>query len=182
MALNPRRRAFVEHYIANGFRNGTKAATDAGYSERTAHAQAHRLLKNAEIQRHISNRLGEMAMGANEVLFRLTQQAQATMADFIEITSQGVRLDFVKAEKADKLGLIKKFKQDKDGNVTVELYDAQAALVQLGRHHQLFTDQVALVDWRREAQEAGVDITRIFEGMVEHFAADLASRDGADTR
>ncbi|HML24948.1 MAG TPA: terminase small subunit [Aggregatilinea sp.] len=38
--------------------------------------------------------------------------------------------------------LIKKLKYDSEGRPEVELYDAQAALVQIGRYHKLFTDNV----------------------------------------
>ena len=46
--LNPRQQAFVLGYLEHG--NGTRAAMGAGYSEKTARAQASRLLTNAYIK------------------------------------------------------------------------------------------------------------------------------------
>lgn len=43
------RRKFVEAFMANGG-NGTQAAIAAGYSKKSAHAQASRLLKTAEVR------------------------------------------------------------------------------------------------------------------------------------
>lgn len=53
----------------------------------------------------------------------------------------GWRVDL---EKADRLGvthLVKKIGYDREGRPELELYDAQSALVQLGRHHGLFVDR-----------------------------------------
>lgn len=60
--LNARQLAFAENYACWG--NATKAAKAAGYSQETAYAQGHRLLKVAEIQAAIAdiklkNRLAE---------------------------------------------------------------------------------------------------------------------------
>ena len=44
--------AFAREYVA--LNNGTKAAKRAGYSEKTAHAQASRLLRNAKVVAEIS--------------------------------------------------------------------------------------------------------------------------------
>lgn len=46
--LNPRQRAFVENYSATA--HGTQSAIDAGYSKKTAHSLASRLLRNVKIK------------------------------------------------------------------------------------------------------------------------------------
>lgn len=51
------------------------------------------------------------------------------------------RLDMLAAGEAGKLHLVKKYALDKDGKVSIELYDAQAALVQIGKAHGLFADR-----------------------------------------
>lgn len=50
-----------------------------------------------------------------------------------------VHIDLHKAAKAGKLHLVKKIKDGRDG-LSIELYDAQAALQLLGKHHKLFGD------------------------------------------
>lgn len=47
--LNERQRRFAAEYVKNGG-NGTKAAEAAGYSARSAHVQATRLLQNDKVQ------------------------------------------------------------------------------------------------------------------------------------
>ena len=60
-----------------------------------------------------------------------------------------VRLDLQAAGQAGKLGLLKRYAEAKDGKITVELYDAQAALIKIGEHHQLWgkaPDLMKLID------------------------------------
>lgn len=139
MALTKRRRAFVEHYLQCF--NATEAAKRAEYSPKTAYSIGHELLKIPEVSAAIEARLNELKMQADEVLVRLTDQARGSMADFLRVNEQGdVMFDFKAAKSANKLGLVKKFKKTtratESGNVVTiefELYDAQAALVQLGK-------------------------------------------------
>lgn len=92
-------------------------------------------------------------MSADEVLLRLAQHARGDMGDFLDIGSMGFVIDLDSAKKKGLTHLIKKVKlrtqtsTSKEGIETethymeIELYDAQAALVQLGRYHKLFTDK-----------------------------------------
>lgn len=52
MSLNARQARFVEEYLTD--LNATQAAIRAGYSEKTAYSQGQRLLKNVEVQKHIT--------------------------------------------------------------------------------------------------------------------------------
>lgn len=52
------------------------------------------------------------------------------------IKRQVARLDLLQA--AEHLHLIKKYTLDEKGRVSIELYDAQAALIKLGEHHKLW--------------------------------------------
>lgn len=52
------------------------------------------------------------------------------------------RLDLMEAGRRGKLGLVKKYALDEDtGKVSIELYDAQAALIALGKHRNLFVER-----------------------------------------
>jgi hypothetical protein len=53
----------------------------------------------------------------------------------------GWRVDLEKAEQLGVTHLVRKISYDREGRPELELYDAQAALVQLGRHHALFVDR-----------------------------------------
>ena len=139
MALTARRQAFVDEYLKCW--NASEAARVAGYA--APGVEGHRLLKIAEISEEIQRRVTERAMSADEVLVRLAAQARGDMSDFVSFVP-GIKLpffDLAKAHEAGKFGLVKKLKYGKDGEVEFELYDAQAALVQLGKVHKLFTDK-----------------------------------------
>lgn len=82
-------------------------------------------------------------MPAGEVLQRLADHARGTLADFVDVTTE--TLDLSKAEQAGKLGLLKKFSRtdsEKSTHISIEVYDAQAALELLGKYHGLFKDRM----------------------------------------
>lgn len=134
MALSNKQRVFVEEYLTCW--NASEAARRAGYRG-AADVIGPRLLGNVGIRAAIEARIAEKAMGADEVLLRLGDQARASFSDFLTNGD----LDLGKAERNGKLHLIKGYAVSDKGAVRIELYDAQAALVQLGRHHGLFVDK-----------------------------------------
>lgn len=75
---------FVDAYIGKANGNATKAAKEAGYSEKTAYSQGQRLLKNVEIQAAVRERYRASTMGAEEVLARLAGAAKASLEDALE--------------------------------------------------------------------------------------------------
>lgn len=106
------------------------------------------MLTNADIAEEIQRRVDELAMSRHEVLTLLAEHARVDYKDFISVAANGdVALDITKAE--GKTHLIKRVTQrrtirtTKDSQIdetvmSLELHDAQAALVQIGKHHGLF--------------------------------------------
>jgi gp172 (fragment) len=78
IGLNQRQTLFASEYIKLG--NGTQAAINAGYSERTASSQSERLLRNVEIKRFIQGEVEKMhdenIMDAKEALSILSDIAR----------------------------------------------------------------------------------------------------------
>lgn len=158
MGLTNKQQAFVNGYTVDF--NATQAAIRAGYSKKTAYSIGQRLLKNVEIAQAIRQNIEEKTMGADEVLTRLADMARGDMSDLMAITTSGFTIDLTaKNENGEtitnpKTKLIKKIKQKvttylaKSGDgedrevieTELELYDAQAALVQIGKHLKLFSD------------------------------------------
>jgi len=151
MALSSKHQAFVDQYLTCF--NSTEAYQRV-YSPKNRAVSAsagHRLLRNVEIEEAIRTRLQEKAMSADEVLMRLADNARADMGEWL--TDDG-EIDIAGMKAAQKTKLLRKVKRTRrsgeteQGNtweettIEVELHDAQAALVQLGKHHKLFTDQV----------------------------------------
>lgn len=150
--LDPQEQMFVEKYFELGF-NQTKAAIAAAYSKKSARNQAYRLMKKDDIRKAIELKLSELVMSKNEVLARLGAQAASDMGDFANVKSARTLASHPNSN------LIKKFKRTvtttttgKDAaketvteeKIELELYDAQGALVQIGRYHSLFTDKTDL--------------------------------------
>lgn len=172
MGLRAQQRAFLEAYLQCW--NASEAARRAGYSEKTAGSQGHDLLKNPEIQAAIEARLAELRMGADEVLVRLAEQARSDMADFISIRAGLPFVDLEKAERAGKLRLLKKFRITGKG-VEIELYDAQTALVQLGKATGALKDDSAKVDVYVDLSDAKNRLAQLIgEGADAGNAAEVA--------
>jgi len=153
MALSAKHQQFVEEYLRCF--NATKAyqAVYPTVGRLTAASNGYRLLReNPEVAEYVQQRLSEAAMGADEVLMRLAEQARGNMGDFIRVTPDGsFTIDLTGAESAQKLGLIRKvtktvrrFGDTEIEEATVDLYDSQAALVHLGKHLDLFSDKLTV--------------------------------------
>ena len=138
--LKGKRAEFVNQYfICN--RNQTKAAIAAGYSEKSAYNTAYRLMKNDEIKEAIRARMDEYAMEANEVLWRLSEHARSDISDILDADGN---LSMDKARKNGTTRLIKRLRKKvstSDDWETVEtefeIYDAQSALKELAKFHDL---------------------------------------------
>ncbi|EPL1381719.1 terminase small subunit [Proteus mirabilis] len=85
MALNDKQEMFCREYLID--LNATQAAIRAGYSEKTANAQASRLLANVSIQNRIkelkSNRNERVEVDADYVLKRLVEIDQMDVLDIL---------------------------------------------------------------------------------------------------
>jgi len=142
MALKPKQRAFVFEYLKDF--NATQAAIRAGYSPKYAGTNCDKLLKNTNISAKIDEEFEKRAMSANEVLSRMADIARGSAEDYLTIDKHGYAgLDLHKMKEAGKLHLVKKYSVTKNGTV-LELYDAQAALVQMGKQHGLFPNKQEL--------------------------------------
>jgi len=177
--LTNKQRLFVECYLANGL-NATDAARKAGYQAKDDNAFAvigYENLRKLKIRELIETRLDEAVLSANEVLYRLSLQARGSMQMFVSEDLDGsIRLDLPKAYTNGKFYLVKKFKETTtrrigsdeaeliDRKVEIELYDAHAALVDLGKYRSLFTEKVehsgevgmypvSLSEWKKQRSE-----------------------------
>lgn len=83
MSLTKKQRLFIENYLTCF--NATKAARDAGYSEKTAHSQGHRLLRHAEVAEAIRQRLENAHMTAEEALALAAEKAREGNPRLIEL-------------------------------------------------------------------------------------------------
>jgi hypothetical protein len=169
-------RVFVEEYLRCW--NAAEAARLAGYSEKDAKSRGYKLLKRAEVQAVIRERLQEKAMGSDEVLARLAEQARGSVGDYLVVEGEEgkeqVRFDLVRLVKEGKGHLLRTVTVNK---VRIEFYNAQAALELLAKHQGLFREQkaqeessgtISLAEWEEMVEErmARVSALMLKWGMV----------------
>lgn len=156
--LTDKQIVFVEAYLETF--NATEAARRAKYkgSYGTLRSIGSENLTKPNIRARINERLEEMAMGANEVLARISRMADSPdITDFIAekelydrddegriyLVGYTLTVDLDAIRKAGLGNQIKKITQTSSG-IQIEWYDAHAALRDLGRYHKLFTDKVEI--------------------------------------
>ncbi len=129
--LTQKQARFVEAFLGAAKGNATEAARRAGYAD--PEARTGRLQRSAAVRAALRERVDAAAMTADEVLGRLAEQARGSIEGCLTFPDGATvpTLDLEKARRAGKLHLIKTVRHGKFG-VTVELYDAQAALALLG--------------------------------------------------
>lgn len=173
MTLTPKQQLFVDEYLKSF--NATKAAKAAGYSEHTATEIGAENLRKPHLREAIDQRLTESAMSANEVLMRLAKQARGSMADYVKII-EGGNVPMIDWAKAAKDGMLDNMSQItiEEGKITFKLYDAQAALVHLGKYHGLFAATVnipGLPELLEACNKAGLKPSELFAMMMQEFAS-----------
>lgn len=147
MALTDKQRVFIAEYLEDF--NATRAAAASGYSEKTARQMGAENLSKPVIREEIDRIVTERCMGKEETLMRLAAHARGDIDDYLDDAGH---FDLGKARAAKRTRLIKKLKTrtstrliDDESIITTEvefeLYDAQAALALLGKHHKLFVER-----------------------------------------
>lgn len=143
---NPRQESFCQKYVIH--LNGTKAATQAGYSKKTAQEQASRLLSNVMIQNRISELQKEISernkIKADDVIQELKALAFWSINDFV---SDGNKVKDLSKQKRSinkpVVGIKTKTEYNEFGQTTtveLKLADKRASLVDLGRHLGIFKE------------------------------------------
>jgi hypothetical protein len=143
-------------------------------------------LTNPNIRAAIDARLKDKAMGADEVLARLAEQGRMSISEFIvESTNTEYDKDGNEVGVVDTVGLnwkairkyghlIKSITSTQYGP-KIELHDGQAALVHIGKHLKLFTDQV---DVTSKGEKIGNDDTDTRNEILRKLAS-IATATGA---
>ena len=132
--LQPKRERFAQEYIKDHI--GTSAATRAGYSAKSAHAQATRLLKDDNVAARISELEGIVAKAAGVTLERVVKRlctfAFTDLDDLIDSTDpNNPRMKSPLELSPDDLvkrGAIQEITVNRTGGVKYKMYSAQAAL------------------------------------------------------
>lgn len=153
MALTDKQQVFVTEYLSNGF-NATRAAIEAGYSEKTAYSMGARLLKKVEVKEAVQEALEAYAMSTHEVLARLAAMARADMREFIGLTYSDLKRhpDAIAIKKL-KRTITRTKTGDTDETYEIELYDAKDALLNLLKELRL--------DAGKPTERTELDVTKL---------------------
>lgn len=142
--LTPKLRAFVEVYLTTW--NATKAAEIVGYKK--PNQAQYGILRTPGVADAIAARMEEMKLKANEVMARIAEQATCNQADFYNfetLASGEMRIKSVNWGEVYRRGhLVKKISYNRNGDPVLEFYDAQNALMLVGKNLKLFQDSVGL--------------------------------------
>ena len=133
--LTPLQEVFVLHYVANGLKDGAAAAKAAGYkgSRNTLAVRAAKNLKLPHVRKAVMEEFDTVRVQAQDVLLELWQLASSDLGDFFEVNAKGqVILDYSALKTSGNV--LKSIKQDKDGNVTIQLHGKETPLKILAQH------------------------------------------------
>lgn len=151
MALSPKHQEFINWYLQLWNQTEAYKRTYPNSSDKSARANATRLIANDNIAEEIKRRVAERTMSADEVLIGLADHARADMGRWLN-DDGAIDIAAMKRDGATKF--IRKVKRTERSGVTkdggewsvvtgeVELYDALAAKQLIARHHGLFNDKL----------------------------------------
>ncbi len=161
--LTYRQRIFVACYLGKAKGCAVDAARRAGYA--SPHPEGLRLLKRPAIRAAIDAQLATATMTADEVLARIADAASSNLIDFIDLGSDGCKVNLKQIKRRGLGHLIKRVRIKKDGTIEIELESKLYALVKLGEYHRL---------WRGEAEQqiTMVDVAKQLEARYERLCKD----------
>jgi len=140
--LNDKQRLFV--YLYCQYRNASRAAREAGYSEVRSDQAGYQLLRNSEVLAAISHVMAQMAMSKGECLGRMTSFGRGTIDYFM--TDEG-EITLSSEDAKNNRDLIRKVRQRKivrttpagdkieETQIEIELHDAKDAVDKLLQIH-----------------------------------------------
>jgi phage terminase small subunit len=150
MGLSKKQRDFVDHYVTHW--NATKAAIDAGYSEKSARSIASENLTKPDIQAAIEAEIAQI-MPKGEVVQLLAARARSTIADVLRLpflgpmpeghppqAIDGWAIDLIKAQQTGAIHQVKKIKSGKWGP-EIEMYDPHPARELVAKYHGMLVER-----------------------------------------
>lgn len=138
--LTPKQKIFCDKYLK--CLNATKAATQAGYSKRTANEQGARLLAKVSVKNYISERQqkneAKTEITRERWLAELESIGFANINDFVNGSNSILELKHIDRKKTAAVSGVKTTVHESNGKITtntqIKFHDKEAALEKIGRH------------------------------------------------
>lgn len=147
--LNTRELAFCQALFNDPEGTKYKAAITAGYSPKTAHAIASRLLKSVKVQECLDRLRSNAVARANKTTDELIKEQEniafSDIADYLDFDGNGVKLKALSSIPRHQRAAIASVKQTagKDGiSIEFKLWDKNKALDMLNRIHKQYEGPV----------------------------------------
>ena len=188
-----RRQRFIVEYLVD--QNATQAARRAGYSERTAHAQGSRLLRNAgiadAIRQRQAARLERAELTADRVIEELRRLALVDARSFFDDHGNIKPVSELTAEQGAALAsfevLIKNAEAgDRKQDVVhkLKLWDKVRALELLAKYFKLLVDRVQVEEpsFAEQVRPLDDDALKQLEELGDHVKRLLAKGSVPSTR
>lgn len=146
MALNDKQVRFCEEYLID--LNATQAAIRAGYSKATANRIASENLSKPDIQEKIKDLMSERStrtqITSDQVLNEFWSIAQDDIKNYLKFYTDPSGTIKVELKNSDEIDTknIGEISLGKDGQFKFKRYCRDNALLQVGRHLGMFTDNV----------------------------------------
>ena len=145
--ITDQQRSFVEHYTLSF--DATKAARQAGYSDKTAGQLGYQLLQNPSIRDEIDKIIEKNAKRHSELRFRVIRELArigfANIKDFGTFDKNGFHVHSSDDLEDELTAAIQEFhvtETDKSRSVKFKLASKEKALEMLGRHLGMFSDRI----------------------------------------
>lgn len=140
--LNDKQKRFAREYVID--LNATRAATRAGYSEKTAKSQGQRLLTNVDVSEFIKELMeqkdDELIAKQDEVLRYLTRVMRREEKEHTVVTLMTEEHTYKPDEKGTMRKVVNKKEVPEVIGIPSKLSDSNKAAELLGKRYALFTD------------------------------------------
>ena len=150
--LTAQRKLFVDEYIKLRCKNGTRAAINAGYSEKSAYSQASDLLKKPEIIEYLKQRKAQLYNDLRQEFIFDAQVARKVMEDILRNES---------AADKDRITVARDF-LDRAGFAPTEKTETQLTTTLEGKltvstdpYEELTTEQLKLLLKKAGEEDGG---------------------------
>jgi len=146
--LTAKQEAFVREFLVD--LNATQSAIRAGYAPKDANVQGPRLLEHRGVQASIAEaqreKIERNKLTQDEVISELRAIAHARLPEFLEKDGTGYTLKDLNTLSDEQKSAIAElspvFSKNGELRYRIKLHDKQGALVSLGRHLGMFTDNL----------------------------------------
>ncbi len=168
-----RERTFCQEYVKD--LNGTRSAIAAGYSKKSAHVFASRLLKNVKVKAILARLMKKQAdkqeISAEKVLAELSKMGFSNLLDYMSVESGEAYLDLSKMTR-EQAAAMQEITVDEytdgrgDGARQVKrtrfkLADKARSLELLGKYLKLFADRVEVTGLENLAETLAAARARV---------------------